>query len=308
MAVRDRDSALGTRGATGKVGAFVLTALVAALVSGPSGSFLAAPIASAHAELESSTPAEGDVVADIVDEIELVFTEPIELIGDGIEVLLPDEQISEVEPTTEDDITFLLTFDPPIGNGEVGVRFEVISADGHAVSGSFAFTIDDPTPESTDLDPIDTTDPETSEPEPDLTTTSVAATTTVAGTTTEAAGSDTTASVTTAPTTVPATTVLDEAPEIVAAETATPTTEADEAEADSSNSASIIVIGAILAALAAAIGGMIYARRRGGTSPSDPSSAPSTEPTTDPTTEPAAEPSPEPAADSDPASPPEPGL
>ena len=284
MAVRDRDSALGTRGATGKVGAFVLTALVAALVSGPSGSFLAAPIASAHAELESSTPAEGDVVADIVDEIELVFTEPIELIGDGIEVLLPDEQISEVEPTTEDDITFLLTFDPPIGNGEVGVRFEVISADGHAVSGSFAFTIDDPTPESTDLDPIDTTDPETSEPEPDLTTTSVTATT------------------------VPATTVLDEAPEIVAAETATPTTEADEAEADSSNSASIIVIGAILAALAAAIGGMIYARRRGGTSPSDPSSAPSTEPTTDPTTEPAAEPSPEPAADSDPASPPEPGL
>lgn len=295
---------------TGKVGAFVLTALVAALVSGPSGSFLAAPIASAHAELESSTPAEGDVVADIVDEIELVFTEPIELIGDGIEVLLPDEQISEVEPTTEDDITFLLTFDPPIGNGEVGVRFEVISADGHAVSGSFAFTIDDPTPESTDLDPIDTTDPETSEPEPDLTTTSVAATTTVAGTTTEAAGSDTTAPVTTAPTTVPATTVpattvLDEAPEIVAAETATPTTEA---EADSSNSASIIVIGAILAALAVAIGGMIYARRRGGTSPSDPSSAPSTEPTTDPTTEPAAEPTPEPAVDSDPASPPEPEL
>ena len=72
MTVRDRDSVGRTRSAKRKSCTFVLAAILAVLVSGPSGSFLAAPIASAHTDLESSTPAEGDVVNDIVDEIELV--------------------------------------------------------------------------------------------------------------------------------------------------------------------------------------------------------------------------------------------
>ena len=78
MTVRDQDSAGGARAARRKLGAFALTAFVAGVATGPSGSFLGASIASAHTDLESSTPADGDIVTDIVDEIELVFTEPVE--------------------------------------------------------------------------------------------------------------------------------------------------------------------------------------------------------------------------------------
>ncbi len=149
-------------------------------------------------------------------------------IADGFEVFLPNQEIIQVEPTTDDNITFLLEFDPPLGNGEVGVRFEVISADGHIVTGSFAFTIDDPTPESTDPDPIgpETTQPETTQPETDSTTT-VAAVTTEPGAPTTAAPvttlSATTAPATTMPATAPATTEPGEEPELVtAAETTAP--------------------------------------------------------------------------------------
>jgi methionine-rich copper-binding protein CopC len=229
---------------------FVAMFTVGMFTVGPGGSILNAPIASAHTALESSTPADGDVVTDLVDEIELVFTEPVELVGDGIQVLLPNEEISDVEAMTEDDITFLLEFDPPIGNGEVGVRFDVISADGHPVTGSFSFTIDDPTPEPTDPDP---SDPETD----DATTTTVAAATTLAST---------------VPTTTPPTELV-AAPDItvtIAEETSTPATEPvddqednESGDDDDSNAATIVVV-AILAALAAAIGSVFYVRKRGG--------------------------------------------
>jgi methionine-rich copper-binding protein CopC len=269
MTVRDGGASQGARGvaprARRKAGVTALTALLAVLVSGPSGSFLAAPIASAHTELESSTPADGDIVTDIVDEIEVVFTEQVELVGEGIEVLLPNEQISDVEPTTEDGITFVLEFDPPIGNGEVGVRFDVISADGHPVTGSFSFTIDAPTPEPT-----------------------------VPQTTDAVAASTTTAAATTVPpTTSPSTTAgatpetdeaetdeaeTDEASEITviavaSAPSTAPVGDTDDDEVGDSTT-SVIVIVAIVAAVAAAIGGVIYARKRGATPPVDPSAQP----------------------------------
>jgi methionine-rich copper-binding protein CopC len=239
------------------------------LVSGPRGSFLAATIASAHTELESSTPADGDIVIDIVTEIALVFTEPVELVGEGIEVLLPSEQISDVEPTTEDDITFVLEFDPPIGNGEVGVRFDVISADGHPVTGSFSFTIDDPTPESTDPDP---TDPQT----PDSTDTT---TTTAAPASSSATISpETTDSTTTSPSTVsvgaPETDEVSEITVVAVASTPSTAPADDDDDEDGDATTSVIVVLVILSAVAAAVGGVIYARKRSGTPPVDPSPKP----------------------------------
>src|SRR5690606_16577698 len=125
----------------GKARVTFVAALIAAMLStvvGPAGTTFA------HTSLVSSSPADGDVVAEPVSEIELVFSESVEPVANGFEVFMPDASIVRVQPVTDDGITCRLEFDPPLGTGDVGVKYEVISADGHPVGGSFSFAIELP--------------------------------------------------------------------------------------------------------------------------------------------------------------------
>lgn len=115
--------------------------------------FTGAGTASAHAGLDSSTPADGAVLPDPVGEITVVFTESVTLVGNGFEVLDPQGRIVAPDVVTDDGVTFRLRLDPALGGGDAGVRYEATSADGHAVSGAFSFTVEAPLEEAVDVEP-----------------------------------------------------------------------------------------------------------------------------------------------------------
>jgi copper transport protein len=97
---------------------------------------------SAHTSFESSTPSNGAVLAEPVDEIRIAFTNPAEEAGDGFVVLDPSGQVrAPSSVTTEDGRVFVLAFDPPLDGGQVGVRWRVRAGDAHPIEGSFSFTV-----------------------------------------------------------------------------------------------------------------------------------------------------------------------
>lgn len=103
---------------------------------------LPAGAALAHTDLESTDPADGSVVAGPVSEIGVVFTQPVELVGAGFEVLLPDGDVITPSVTTDDGATFALVLPEPAIERETALRYEVRAADGHILTGGVSFTIE----------------------------------------------------------------------------------------------------------------------------------------------------------------------
>jgi methionine-rich copper-binding protein CopC len=100
----------------------------------------------AHSDVEFTLPTEGASVAEPITEIAIGFTQPVTLIGPGFEVLDPQGNLVVPFVVTDDDQVFRLQIDPPMGGGDVGVRYEVTAQDGHVISGSFSFTVSVPAP------------------------------------------------------------------------------------------------------------------------------------------------------------------
>ena len=150
--------------------------------------------ASAHTEFDYSEPADGDEVDQPVAEIVVAFTDTVEPVGAGFEVLDPSGTILSPEVVTDDSTVFTLVVDPPLAGGAVGVRYEVMAGDGHVQTGGFSFTVAAPPPTTTSST---TTAPSTTVP---------VATTTVAPATTAASTSPETPATTEAPTTSAAST------------------------------------------------------------------------------------------------------
>lgn len=118
---------------------------------------LAAPSpAAAHTDLESSEPAADSSVDTPVSEIVVTFTEAVTPTETGFEVFSPQEELLAPVAETDDDITYTLPLDPPLAGGPVGVRYEVVSADGHVVDGAFAFTVTAPVPTVPPTTPVAT--------------------------------------------------------------------------------------------------------------------------------------------------------
>lgn len=138
----------------------------------------ASPVA-AHTEFDYSTPADGDTVDEPVGEIVVAFTDVVEPVGNGFEVLDPAENVVVPEVLTDDDAVFRLVLDPPLAGGVVGVRYEVMAEDGHVQTGGFSFTVDATAPTTSTVPPT-TAAPETTVSPP---TSGAGATTTVAPTT-----------------------------------------------------------------------------------------------------------------------------
>lgn len=109
---------------------------------------LPASPAGAHTGFESSSPADGEVIDEPVDEVSLTFTGDATPTGEGFVVLDPTGTIREPDDiTTVDNRTWTLRFDEPLAGGDIGVRWMVAAPDAHPIDGTFSFTIIAPLPE-----------------------------------------------------------------------------------------------------------------------------------------------------------------
>jgi methionine-rich copper-binding protein CopC len=122
--------ALVTRG--GLVGLLAMLALMV-LVS-PAG---------AHAELESSDPADGATLAEAPSTISFTFGE--EILPQGNAVTLTDVAADErlaVGPVEVDGDTVSVAWPESSPAGEFRAAFRVVSADGHPIAGTVTFTVE----------------------------------------------------------------------------------------------------------------------------------------------------------------------
>lgn len=105
---------------------------------------LASPTpASAHAELESSSPRNGAVTSKAPTTIALSFSEPAEVTD--LAVLDSRARVTPSRFTTE-GARVTVTPAAPLAPGPHTVQWKAVSDDGHAVSGAIAFIIGKPTP------------------------------------------------------------------------------------------------------------------------------------------------------------------
>jgi len=99
-----------------------------------------APSASAHDELVSTTPAQGEHLADPPPEVSMVFSD--KLIEVGAVILVVDEKGKNwVDGDVRlDGATATAPLDPTLPDGNYQVRWRVVSTDGHPISGTFDFS------------------------------------------------------------------------------------------------------------------------------------------------------------------------
>jgi methionine-rich copper-binding protein CopC len=126
---------------------------------------LAAP-ASAHDELVSTLPANGEVLAEPPTEVSLTFGEEVGTLGtavvvtDGAGAKLADGKVVVQGPLVTQAII------PPTVGGSVRVSYRVVSADGHTVTGTFSFTVPAPASPSQSVSPTDSASPSPTAPSP----------------------------------------------------------------------------------------------------------------------------------------------
>ncbi|MCK9931350.1 copper resistance protein CopC [Frankia sp. Mgl5] len=112
--------------------AVLLLAAAAALV-GQAG------VASAHATLESSIPADGATVDDAPSEVRLVFSAaPLSVLS--VTVTAPDGSIMSTGDPVQDGAEVFQALGPFTATGDYGLHYSVISEDSHAVGASLRFT------------------------------------------------------------------------------------------------------------------------------------------------------------------------
>ena len=102
------------------------------------GSATASP-ASAHNVLRSTSPADSSTVDTVPAEVVLTFDEPAIAMGTTIVVTGPDGAVSDGSPRLVDN-TVSQPLKPGAPAGEYTVEWRVTSADGHPITGTFAFS------------------------------------------------------------------------------------------------------------------------------------------------------------------------
>lgn len=98
--------------------------------------------ASAHATLESSSPADGQSVLTSPSEIRITFSEAVTTISDGLSVLNADgKTVDTGSSEIVDGRTLVAPISETLSDGTYVATYRVLSADGHPVSGSFLFGV-----------------------------------------------------------------------------------------------------------------------------------------------------------------------
>ena len=100
---------------------------------------LVAELASAHAHLQSSTPADGSTLAAIPGSVSLQFAEPVQLTALAIQGKdITGQKLSPLPTAPSTAFTVAL---PAIGAGQYVVCWRAVSDDRHVMSGSIRFTV-----------------------------------------------------------------------------------------------------------------------------------------------------------------------
>jgi methionine-rich copper-binding protein CopC len=104
-------------------------------------------VALAHAQYQSSTPANGAVLSAAPAGVKIVFTEGFVPEKSSASVAGPDgaradNADAKADPADADRATMMLTLKPGLGNGVYTVNWNTVSADdGDAANGAFAFRV-----------------------------------------------------------------------------------------------------------------------------------------------------------------------
>jgi copper transport protein len=118
--------------------------VVGALLALPILLTLAALPASAHSQLESSTPAQGARLETAPSAVTLLFTEEVGLSSRSLQVLDPTGRRADTgspEHPGGNGRAMQVPLKPGLGRGSYTVSWRVVSVDGHPVSGTFAFGV-----------------------------------------------------------------------------------------------------------------------------------------------------------------------
>ena len=159
----------GQYGSTGmRTGANALRprAVMSALVSAVPVVLLLGPgSASAHNSLETSSPADGAVVAAGTDRWILTFTKDVPISSASAEIIGADGVRTELPAPTNGESPRVVIFALPAGlSGNVTARWKLIGTDGHVVSARVRFTVGETAPAATLPGPSTTSGPTTPGP------------------------------------------------------------------------------------------------------------------------------------------------
>jgi copper transport protein len=97
--------------------------------------------AAAHADLISSTPADGSIVDEAPSEISLDFTEGVDVQDNGIRLLDAGGTPVALGPAKADGATATVPIDAELERGSYVVAWRAVSADGHPIRGAFTFSV-----------------------------------------------------------------------------------------------------------------------------------------------------------------------
>lgn len=114
----------------------ILLSILAVLV-------IAVPNAAAHTYLDTTNPADGAIVVEPLQSIELLYAGKIE-VGSTFKVIASNGEQLETANISLVDGVLTGTFENPLPNDSYTVQWNSISEDGHPLSGEFSFTVDAP--------------------------------------------------------------------------------------------------------------------------------------------------------------------
>jgi len=97
----------------------------------------------AHAHLKTAVPAPDSVLKASPSELDLTFSEGVNLKFSGVKIVGPDKVAVKLgEPMLMDsDTTLMTTIDDTPAAGHYTVEWHTLSSDGHKTKGKYGFTI-----------------------------------------------------------------------------------------------------------------------------------------------------------------------
>jgi methionine-rich copper-binding protein CopC len=105
-------------------------------------SLLAVNPASAHTEIDHTSPSAGDSVQAGVQTVSVVFTDKILNLANSSEILITDEAGQSVETSCIELKNTALSAEAFLGSaGNYKVTWRTVAEDGHAITGTFEFTV-----------------------------------------------------------------------------------------------------------------------------------------------------------------------
>jgi len=107
----------------------------------------------AHAQLESISPSNGEIVSAPPAEVVLTFNEPVSLTGGNARVL--DDEATLVSSTAvQSGVAVTIPLSADLADGTYTIAFEVVSADSHRITGASVFHVGAASSEGLDLSSI----------------------------------------------------------------------------------------------------------------------------------------------------------